>query len=121
MPERWRGETLLIIAGGAKDLTEWDQERVPVLYEPKDLAGLERLLRDFPDEGDLLVRVYGEEEGVLLGDRELGPLPGSVVSVLGARHKRGPARPAPNHRLEERRIDAGGAVTGGLAVRVTVE
>ena len=121
VPQRWQGQTLLILAGGAKDLTEWDQERVPALYEPKDLAGLERLLRDFPDEGDLLVRVYGEEEGVMLGDRELGPLPGSVTSVLGASHKRGPARSAPNHRLEERRIDAGGAVTGGLAVRVTVE
>ncbi len=121
VPERWRGRTLLILAGGAKDLTDWDKDRVPALYEPKDLDGLERLLRDFPDEGDLLVRIYGEEDGVLLGDRELGPLPASVTSVLGARHKRGPARPAPNHRMEERRIDAGGPVTGGLAVRVAVE
>jgi hypothetical protein len=121
IPERWHGRTLLIIAGGAQDLTEWDQDRAPVLYEPKDIEGLVRLLSEFPDEGDLLVRIYGEEDGVVLGDREVGPLPGSIASVLGAKNKRGPARQAPNHRLEERRIDAGGSVTGGMAVRVTVE
>jgi len=121
VPERWRGRTLMILAGGGRDLTDWDKERAPALYEPKDLASLERLIRDFPDEGELLVRVYGEEDAVVLGDRELGPLPGSVAQVLGAAHKRGPARTAPNFRLEERRIDAGGAVRGVLGVRVRVE
>jgi hypothetical protein len=121
IPERWRGETLLILAGGVNDLTDWDRDRSPALYEPKSLEGLERLLRDFPDDGTLLVRIYGEEDGIVLGDREVGSLPDTYARVLGAGHKRGPARSAPNFRLEERRIDAGGAITGGLAVRVRVE
>ncbi|MDM7916673.1 MAG: hypothetical protein QUU85_15625 [Candidatus Eisenbacteria bacterium] len=121
VPERWRGKSLLIVAGGARDLTEWDQDRSPSIYEPKDLAGLERLIREYPDAGDLLVRIYGEEDGVVLGDLEMGPLPGSIESVLGSAHKRGPARPSTNYRIEERRIDAASVVTGGLGVRVRVE
>jgi hypothetical protein len=121
VPERWRGRTLFILAGGVNELTQWDRERAPVLYEPKDLGGLERLIREFPDEGQLLVRIYGEEGGVILGDQELGPLPSSVARVLGAEHKRGPARPSSNVEIEERRIDAAGTVTGTAAVRVRVE
>lgn len=121
IPERWRGETLLILAGSVDDLTDWDRDRSPALYDPKDLAGLERLIRDFPDDGNLLVRIYGEEDGIVLGDHEVGSLPDTYARVLGAGHKRGPARSAPNFRLDERRIDAGGAVSGGMAVRVHVE
>jgi hypothetical protein len=121
VPERWRGRTLFILAGGVNELTQWDRERAPVLYEPKDLAGLERLIREFPNEGQLLVRIYGEEGGVIMGDQELGALPPSVARVLGAEHKRGPARPSSNVEIEERRIEAGGSVTGTAAVRVRVE
>jgi hypothetical protein len=121
IPERWRGENLLILAGSVGELTDWDKDRSPSLYDPKDLEGLKRLVRDFPDDGTLLVRVYGKEDGIVLGDREVGSLPDTYARVLGAGHKRGPARSAPNFRLEERRIDAGGAVTGGMAVRVHVE
>lgn len=121
VPERWRGRTLFILAGGVNELTQWDRERAPVLYEPKDLAGLERLIREFPDEGQLIVRIYGEEGGVILGDQELGSLPGTVARVLGAEHKRGPARPSSNVEIEERRIDARGALTGTATVRVRVE
>jgi hypothetical protein len=121
IPERWQGETLLILAGSVGDLTDWDRDRSPAIYEPKDLAGLERLVREFPDDGNLLVRIYAEEDGVVLGDHEVGALPDTYARVLGAGHKRGPARSAPNYRLEERRIDAGGAVSGGMAVRVHVE
>jgi len=121
VPGRWAGQTLLIVAGGARDLTDWDRDRAPALYEPRDLEGLERLIRDFPDEGDLLVRVYGEGEGTALGDRELGRLPGSVLAVLGTANRGGPAGPAPNPLLDERRIDAGGVVTGALMVRVGIE
>lgn len=121
IPERWRDMSLLIIAGGASELTEWDRDRAPALYDPHDLAGLERLLREYPDDGDLLVRVYAEDEGVVLGDREIGPLPRSVERVLGAGHKRGPAVDVPNYRLLEKRIDVGGPVSGGLGVNVRVE
>lgn len=121
VPERWRGKNLLILTGGPVEMSEWDMERVPARYQPRDLDGLERLLRDYPEEGSLLVRVYSDEEGVLLGDHELGPLPESVTRVLGSRQKRGPARPAPSFLLEERRIDAGGAVRGLMGVGVRVE
>jgi len=121
IPERWRGKNLLIIAGGIQDLTEWDKDRAPILYEPKEFSSLERMIREFPDAGDLVIRIYGEGEGVVLGDREMGPLPASIASVLGAGHKRGPAQTAPNYLLEERKIDAGGVVSGGIGVRVRVE
>lgn len=121
VPERWHGENLLILAGGIGDLTEWDRDRAPALYQPKDFHGLERMIHDFPDAGELIIRIYGAEQGVLLGDREVGPLPSTIESVLGAAHKRGPAQSAPSFLLEERRIDAGGVVTGGIGVRVQVE
>ncbi len=121
VPELWRGRNLLILTGGPAELIAWDIERAPSRYRPRDLAGLERLLREYPDDGSLLVRIYSNDEGILLGDRELGPLPTSVTRVLGSQQKRGPARPAPSYQLEERRLDAGGPVHGLLSVGVRVE
>ncbi len=121
IPERWAGRSLLILAGGLEELTEWERDRAPSLFEPQDLGGLERLVRDFPREGDLLVRIYSEEVGVMLGDRELGPLPGSITRVLGSQQKRGLARQALNPMLIERRIDVEATVYGGSGVRVRIE
>ncbi len=120
VPQRWRGENLLILAGSIGELTEWDKDRAPALYDPKGFDDLQRMLQNFPDAGDLVIRIYGAEVGVLLGDHEMGPLPASVQSVLGADNKRGPTGTAPAFLLEERRIDAGGVVGGGIGVRVRV-
>ena len=120
-PERARGQDILVLAGGALAMAEWDRERAPALYAPDNLADLTRLITEFPSEGDLLIRIYGEQEGLLLGDTELGPLPRSVADVLMAGHKHGPATSAPSYQIEERRIDSGATVVGTAAVRVHVE
>lgn len=121
IPERLRGQNLLILAGGAMELVEWDRERAPGLYEPTDLDGIERLIEEFPSDGELLVRLYGDKSGVLLGDKELGSLPPAVAAVLGAGYKRGSVQMTPTYQITERRIDVGGTVSGAAAVRVKVE
>ncbi|MBD3162932.1 MAG: hypothetical protein GF346_10980 [Candidatus Eisenbacteria bacterium] len=121
VPQRWAGRELLVIAGGSEELTAWDRERAPTVYQPRDLDGLIRLIEELPGAGELIVRVYGEGPGVILGGREVGSLPRSVADVLGARHKQGPAHGATRPLLVERRIGTGGSVRGGAAIRIEVE
>jgi hypothetical protein len=79
------------------------------------------MIEEFPTDGDLVLRIYSEESSIVLGDRELGSLPGSVAQVLGAENRRGIVSAVSNALVEERRIGVAGRVTGAGAIRVRIK
>ncbi len=70
----------------AVSMSEWDRERAPTKYIPRDYTRFIERLKDFPSHNIIEARLYVEGASLVLKGEELGDLPPSVASALaGAR------------------------------------
>ncbi len=76
------GEAILKVCD-AHSLAEWDRERAPDKYVPRDYAQFLERLRDLPAHNVLVAKLYVEGAALVIGGREFRELPPSVASALG--------------------------------------
>ena len=121
VPEWVRGDALLVMAGSVAAFTEWDQERAPEKYNPRNQSDLLRLLEEFPSDENLIVRLYGASRGVILRGQELGSLPGSKWRALNRSVTGGEVSAVSGTSVAERHLPMGRVILGGTAVEVTID
>lgn len=121
IPEAWAGKRLRLAVGGASEIAEWDRERAPVKYTPRDLAGLNRLIETVPRQGALILRVLAEEDGSIVGDADMPPLPPSLRGAAQGEGSWSRVRSTSGALLLEQRLDVPFVVRGGEALVLEVE
>jgi len=113
-------QDLLVLAGSPTAFYEWDQERAPEKYRPRNLDDLVRLIETYPTEESLIVRLYGPSRGVVHRGHELPSLPRSKWHALSASSTGGETAVVSGAILDETVVMTGSVVMGGTYVRVRV-
>ncbi len=121
IPEAWAGRKLRLAVGGASEIAEWDRDRAPAKYTPRDLAGLFRLIESVPRQGALMLRIVAEEDGSIVGHADLPPLPPSLRGAAQAEGSWSRVRSTSTALLLEMRLEAPFVVRGGEALSLEVK
>ncbi len=121
IPEAWAGRKLRLAVGGASEFAEWDRDRAPARYTPRDLAGLFRLIESVPRQGALMLRIVVEEDGSMIGDSDIPPLPPSLRAATEAEGSWSRVRSTSAALLLEERLEAPYVVRGGEALSLEVK
>jgi len=121
IPPQVRGERLVVLAGSPLAFYEWDRERAPEKYRPREFDDLLRFLERYPSEEHLLVRLYGPSRGAVHEGREFASLPLSKWEALVDATSGGKTQPVGGLLLDEVQIPTGRVVLGGVSVAVDVE
>ncbi|MFH1144831.1 MAG: SpoIVB peptidase S55 domain-containing protein [Candidatus Eisenbacteria bacterium] len=121
VPESFRGDRIQVMAGSADAFFEWDQERAPQKYAPRDFDQLIDLLENYPSSESLIVRLYGASRGVVHRGRELASLPLSKWQALRGGTTGGDTWSVGGLVVDEQIIATGEVVQGGQMVELQVE
>jgi hypothetical protein len=121
VPESVRGDELLVLAGSPQAFFEWDQDRAPEKYRPRDLDDLVRLIQTYPPESQLIVRLYGASRGVVHRGRELSSLPPSKWRALSGAPSGGVTVAVHGVILDEVVVETGSVVLGGTSVQLQID
>jgi hypothetical protein len=111
---------VLLAAGSAGAFYAWDQERAPQKYAPRTFEDLLRLLREYPSDESLIVRVYGASRGVVHQGRELSSLPLSKWRALSQPESGGRTVAVAGKILDETTVPMGQVVLGGVMVELEI-
>ena len=120
VPETVRGDRVRVMVGCADAFFEWDQERAPMKYVPQDFDDLLRLLREYPSDENLIVRMYGASRGVVHQGREFASLPLSKWHALQGETSGGRTSAVGGLILDEEMIPTGEVIQGGQAVDLEI-
>jgi hypothetical protein len=120
VPAGWEGKRLLVTAAGTGEMLEWDRDRAPGKWSPRDLDDLLRMVASLPSAGSLLLRVSSRDPGALVRGRELPSLPGSLLRAGREPGEAASIRPAVGTVLEERVLDTSWDITGRETAEVEI-
>jgi len=120
VPEELRGDRVRIMVGSPQAFFEWDQDRAPQKYAPRDFDHLIRLLEEYPSEETLIVRLYGPSRGVVHQGRELESLPLSKWQALRGTTTGGNTAAAGGLILDEKKIPTGEVIQSGQVVELEI-
>lgn len=118
VPEWVQGDRLAVMVGSISAFTEWDQERAPDKYHPRNQDDLLRLLQEFPSDESLIVRLYGSSRGLVLLGRELSSLPFSKYHTLAHSASGGESSEVAGTVLDEYIVPMGKVILGGSEVEL---
>jgi hypothetical protein len=120
VPAGWGGKRLRVTAAGTGEILEWDRDRAPGKWSPRDLTDLVRMVETLPSAGSLLLRVSSRDPGALVRGRELPGLPGSLLLAGTESGDAASIRPAAGTVLEERVLDTPWDITGRETAEVEI-
>jgi len=120
VPEELRGDRVRIMVGSPQAFFDWDQERAPLKYVPRDFSDLLRLLEEYPSEETLIVRLYGPSRGVVHQGRELSSLPLSKWQALRGVTTGGSTATVGGLVLDEKKIATGEVIQSGQVVELEI-
>jgi hypothetical protein len=120
IPAGWEGKRLRVTAAGSGEVLEWDRDRAPGKWSPRDLADLVRMVETLPSAGSLLLRVTSRDPGALVRGRELPGLPGSLLLAGSESGDAASIRPAAGTVLDERVLDTPWDITGRETAEVEI-
>lgn len=120
VPAGWAGKRLRLTAAGVGEFLEWDRDRAPGKWSPRDLSDLVRMVETLPSAGSLVLRVSSRDPGALVRGRELPGLPGSLLLAGSEPGDAASIRPAAGTVLEERVLDTPWDITGREAAEVEI-
>ena len=120
VPPGWEGKRLRVTAAGTSEILEWDRDRAPGKWSPRDLADLVRMVETLPSAGSLLLRVSSHDPGALVRGRELPGLPGSLLLAGTESGDAASIRPTNGTVLEERILDTPWDITGRETAEVEI-
>jgi hypothetical protein len=120
VPASFSGERLMVMAGAPLAFYEWDMERAPEKYAPRDPDQLLTLLGEYPSEENLIVRLFAPSRGVVHLNRELPSLPLSKWHALIESTSGNGTRAVAGIILDETRIPTGEVIVGGAYVSLDV-
>lgn len=120
VPPGWEGKRLRVTAAGTGEFLDWDRDRAPGKWSPRDLDDLLRMVETLPSAGSLLIRVSSRDPGALVQGREVPGLPGSLL--LAGRESGGAAsiQSAAGAVLEEKILETPWNINGREAAEVEV-
>ncbi|MCK4414532.1 MAG: hypothetical protein KAY32_13410 [Candidatus Eisenbacteria sp.] len=121
VPERLRGGRVRVMVGSAEAFYDWDRERAPQKYVPRDLDDLLEQIEQYPSDETLIVRLYGPSRGVVLQGKEIASLPLSKWRALQGATSSGKTAPVSGLILDEQRLPMGAVVLGGQVIELDVE
>jgi hypothetical protein len=120
VPAGWEGKRLRVTAAGTSEFLEWDRDRAPGKWSPRDLTDLVRMVETLPSAGSLLLRVSSRDPGALVRGREVPGLPGSLLLAGSESGDAASIRPAAGTVLEERILDTPWDITGRETAEVEI-
>jgi hypothetical protein len=120
IPETVPPGRILLAAGSAEAFFAWDQDRAPQKYVPRTFDDLLRLMREYPSDESLIVRLYGPSRGVVLQGRELSSLPLSKWRALSGSTAASQAATVSGRILDESVTATGEVIQGGEIVELEV-
>jgi hypothetical protein len=120
IPPGWEGKRLRVTAAGTGEMLEWDRDRAPGKWSPRDLADLLRMVEELPSSGSLVLRVSSREPGALVRGRELPGLPASILRAGSEPGAAASIRPAAGTVLDEQLIDTPWEISGRESAEVEV-
>ena len=120
VPAGWEGKRLRVTAAGTTEILEWDRDRAPGKWSPRDLTDLVRMVETLPSAGSLLLRISSRDPGALVRGRELPGLPGSFLLAGSESGDAASIRPAAGTVLEERILDTPWDITGRETAEVEI-
>jgi hypothetical protein len=109
------------MAGSPLAFFEWDRDRAPEKYIPRDFDQLLQLMEEYPSEENLIVRLFGPSRGAVHQHRELASLPLSKYQVLVEGTSGDRTQPVGGIILDEQRIATGEVILGGAFVSLGVK
>jgi hypothetical protein len=115
------GDRLVVMAGSPLAFFEWDRDRAPDKYIPRDFDQLLQLMEEYPSEENLIVRLFGPSRGAVHQHRELASLPLSKYHVLVGGTNGDQTQPVGGIVLDEQRIATGEVILGGAFVALGVK
>jgi hypothetical protein len=113
------GPLVLRVGGGAAS-RQWESQRRPELYQPRDAAQLLELLGRRERGDDLVVELYRPEPGLTLEGRELPALPPSARAVLDQEHSAGRVGPIKGRVLLRRQVRTAYVLEGEQSLELNV-
>jgi hypothetical protein len=120
VPASFSGDRLMVMAGAPLAFYEWDQERAPDKYTPRDFEQFLTLLSEYPSEENLIVRLFAPSRGVVHRNRELPSLPLSKWHALVESTSGDRTRAVAGMILDETRVATGEVIVGGAYVSLDV-
>jgi len=120
VPGGWAGQKLEILAGGAGDIVDWDRERAPEKYAPRDLRLLAEYIERVPNDGELVVRVGTRRSGSVVQGIELPVLPPSFQNAGAGTGGRSVISRSSGALLMEKRLESPWVTRGRLMIEVEV-
>jgi len=120
IPAGWEGKRLRVTAAGTGEFLEWDRDRAPGKWSPRDLTDLVRMVETLPSAGSLLLRVSSRDPGALVRGRELPGLPSSLLLAGSESGDAASIRAAAGTVLDERILDTPWDITGRETAEVEI-
>lgn len=120
VPAGWEGKRLRVTAAGTGEFLEWDRDRAPGKWSPRDLTDLVRMVETLPSAGSLVLRVSSRDAGALVRGRELPGLPNSLLLAGSESGDAASIRPAAGTVLDERVVDTPWNITGRETAEVEI-
>lgn len=102
-------------------LNEWDRERSPDKYRPRNYGDFLSQIRDFPAHNQITARLYARGSALIVAGRELPALPPSVAGALQSVSVTGQRSLADGIELAHTTIELDEHIVGCHTLAVEVE